>query len=315
MHVLGRVIALLPTALGVNLAMLLGILIGRLLPIRGRVVRANIDLAFGDSLDRQEKRRLFLEAYKSLCLLAVESAYLRYGQPEWILDRVVETDGLDRLLAAIEGDRPVISIGGHLGNWEMAGAFGAHKFPVTTLAKPLHNRLVQEDVRTSRERQGLQIIWAGSDKTNTNTPRAVFKAFRAGRAVHFFVDQDMGHAGVFVPYFGHPASTTAAPALIALKSNALIFPGHLIRLGPTRHRFVIGEVIDPATIPEGTREEQVLHLTQRITASIEDLVRLYPAQYFWFHRRWKTTPEAVARKQRSRARKREAARRRAASSA
>ena len=38
-------------------------------------------------------------------------------------------------------------------------------------------------------------------------------------------------------------------------------------------------------------DEKVFHITQRMTTSFEELVKKAPEQWFWFHRRWKTTPE------------------------
>jgi KDO2-lipid IV(A) lauroyltransferase len=50
------------------------------------------------------------------------------------------------------------------------------------------------------------------------------------------------------------------------------------------------DVIDPrdyATDPNAVRA-----ITQRYTSALERLIREYPEQYFWLHRRWKHQPKA-----------------------
>lgn len=299
--VVGRLVSLLPAVVGINAGLLLGAAAARLIPIRRKVVDANLRIAFGDSLDETERARLVREAYKTLGMFAMESAYLRYASPEWVAGRVVEMEGFEAVQELLKGPRPVMTFSGHLGNWELLGAAGGRLFPSSPVAKPIHNRLLHEDTRFFRERHGLDIIW--SDQPNT--PRAILKAVRAGRVVHFFVDQDMRTSGIFVPFFGRPASTTPAPAVLALKTDALLVPAFLIRLGPTRHRMVFRPAIDPRTLKDVPRDERAAELTRRMVAEIEDMVRLYPAQYFWFHRRWKTTPEKVERRRESQARRRQ----------
>ncbi len=112
-----------------------------------------------------------------------------------------------------------------------------------------------------------------------------------GRVVAFVADQDARDKGVFIPFFGRPASTHRSPALLALRTGTPFFVGGAHRVGPRQyHAWTIR--LDPA---EGVdARDQVIDLTRRWVAEVERRVRLYPEQYFWHHRRWKWQPPGTA---------------------
>jgi KDO2-lipid IV(A) lauroyltransferase len=95
--------------------------------------------------------------------------------------------------------------------------------------------------------------------------------------------------GVFVPFFGLPACTSTGPALLAMRSEALIFPTFCVwENDKQRYRFVHGPVITPSN--SGDRKRDVIDTTAAYTAEIEKLIRQYPDQWMWIHKRWKTRP-------------------------
>jgi KDO2-lipid IV(A) lauroyltransferase len=118
--------------------------------------------------------------------------------------------------------------------------------------------------------------------------------------VALLCDQDAGPRGLFVDFFGKPASTFKSIALVALEHRALICVGGAIRLpddfrrrdtiGPPWSRFelICEEVIDPESIDS---LDPVGEVTRRYTAALERLIRRAPEQYFWVHRRWKSVPQ------------------------
>lgn len=244
-------------------------------------------------MDETEKRRITREAYKSLGMFAVESFYIGAAPIDWVTKRVVEVSGLENYTRLREADRPLLAFTGHFGNWELLGAYSREVIPAVTLAKPLHNPLMQEDLERTRQRHDLRIIWTGA----ADSVRQILSHVRQGeRTVNFLVDQDARFEGIFVPFFGRPASTNPTPARLSVKYDLPILPCFLVRLGPTRHRMIVRPPLFPGDCGSPETEERVREMTARMTREIEDMVRLHPAQYFWFHRRWKTTPEEVERR-------------------
>ncbi|MFM7918924.1 MAG: lysophospholipid acyltransferase family protein, partial [Planctomycetaceae bacterium] len=110
-------------------------------------------------------------------------------------------------------------------------------------------------------------------------------------------DQDAGRSGVFVDFFGRPASTFKSIALLALQYDALVVVGGAWRLPTEQQRgaqwvrfcLTTEAVLDPRNYPDTNAVEQ---LTQDFTTALERLIRKAPEQYFWVHRRWKTAPGA-----------------------
>ena len=112
---------------------------------------------------------------------------------------------------------------------------------------------------------------------------------------HVLCDQDAGPRGVFVNFFGSPASTFKSIALLALEYDALIMVGYSIRRPAGRghqfwSKFEVGceAVIDPRNL---TSQDPVGEITQLYTLALERAIRRAPEQYFWVHRRWKSEPK------------------------
>ena len=111
----------------------------------------------------------------------------------------------------------------------------------------------------------------------------------SGGVIATLADQDAGQRGLFVDFFGRPASTHKAIALLALEHRVpVVVTGTPKVAEPLFYQVVSGEVIYPEEY-DG-RPDAVEALTQRFTSALESLVRQAPGQYFWLHRRWKHQP-------------------------
>jgi KDO2-lipid IV(A) lauroyltransferase len=107
--------------------------------------------------------------------------------------------------------------------------------------------------------------------------------------VGIVVDQNVqAKDGIFVRFFGRPASTTTVAAALALKTGCPIVPARCVLRGDGRYRMVYGPAVEWSS--SGRRVEDVARLTQDIASIIEGWVRETPEQWLWLHRRWKTTP-------------------------
>ncbi|HEU0054998.1 MAG TPA: lysophospholipid acyltransferase family protein, partial [Longimicrobium sp.] len=254
------------------------------LGIRRKTVEANLRLAYPDASPEwiAETTRA---AYEHLGREAAAILRLSKLDRQAIVDRTVPV-GWDLLEASLARGRGCILATGHYGNWEIAAATVASRgIPIAAIVRRQGNRLVDARLDMLRRRLGVETI------TQREAPHRVPRILRKNGVVGIVGDQDARRSGVFVPFFGVPASTHRGPALFALKLNAPVFACVARRLpgGGVRYE-VSGSPVEAERT--GDLETDVTALTARLAIALEEEIRKAPEQYFWFHRRWKTKPPA-----------------------
>jgi len=229
---------------------------------------------------RSEVERVAQAAYANLGRTVVEAAVLsRVGSRE-LLALFDGVDGWHHVEEALAGGRGLLLVAGHLGNWELAGAYlAARGVPVDAIARHMANPHVDGYITRTRERLGMRIVH--DERAVREVPRAV----RGNRAVGMLVDQGAaGLASTWVKFFGRWAKTPRGPATFALRLQAPVVFTAAIRQPDGRFRMML----EPVPVhPTGDREADVDRIVADYTATLERWVRRTPEQYFWHHRRWK----------------------------
>ena len=166
----------------------------------------------------------------------------------------------------------------------MAGfTLGLLGFPTHAVARPLDNPYLDDFLRTFREKTGQKVL---AKKGDFGQMEALLKN---GGVLATLADQDAGPRGLFVDFFGRPASTHKAIALLALEHRVpLMVVGTPKVAEPMRYEVVAGEVIRPEEYDRSLDAARAM--TQRFTTALERLIRAAPEQYLWLHRRWKHQP-------------------------
>jgi KDO2-lipid IV(A) lauroyltransferase len=120
--------------------------------------------------------------------------------------------------------------------------------------------------------------------------KAAIRELRRPGMVVIPIDQNQSAAlGVFVDFFGLPACTTFGLARLAKLTGVPVYPAFLVRQGESaRHRLEVLPRVD--WVETGNHQADVVANTQRYTAVFEGMVRRYPEQWIWFHKRWRTRP-------------------------
>jgi len=214
---------------------------------------------------------------------------------------VVLADG-GKILPPLLADRAALIVSGHLGNWELAGiSLGLFGYHTHAIARAQDNPHLERYVRRFRQSSGQGIIAKNGEFDQL---AAVLKA---GGKIAVLADQDAGPRGVFVDFFGRPASTHKAIALLAMQHDAVLVVTGVARvrredhaadpsrtpapgLDPMFYAVTCEDVIDPRAYTGMSRLAAVREMTQRYTTALEGVIRRHPEQYFWLHRRWKTRP-------------------------
>ena len=278
--------ARLPAPLALGAGRRLGELAAVALRGRHRVALANLALAFPD-LAVADRRRLARRAWQHLGMTVVELARL-LGRPLEATLGELTVDGLDHLRPVMAEHGRALMLTAHLGNWEyLAATPRLTGYPGAIVVRALDSPALDDLAAATRRKTGIALI----DKRGALRP--VLEALRRGGLVGILLDQNTTRReGVFVPFFGRPASTSRSLALLALRTATPIVPIFIRREGFGRHRVTIEPPLPPPTAHD--LEEAVLDLTARCTEAIEAAIRRAPEQWLWSHDRWRTRPPAAA---------------------
>jgi KDO2-lipid IV(A) lauroyltransferase len=253
----------------------------RVVRIRRRVVVDNVLRSLPDK-DRRAAIRIALESYKNFGRSVMEMSAFKRISAARLLDKVT-IDGQDNLDEALGHGKGAILFTGHFGNWELLGAIVARRgYPLHVTDTDHSNKLAHQIIIDLRTAQGMKVI------SRRQPASHLLRLLSENQFVAYLADQDAGRSGVFVDFFGRPASTVRAPALFAIRRGCPIVPCFLIRERTDYHRAVFGLPIWPDPGLKG--DAAVVDLTQRYTRLLEEAVRRHPEMYFWQHRRWKTKP-------------------------
>jgi KDO2-lipid IV(A) lauroyltransferase len=250
----------------------------------------NLRQAFPGQFADAEIDALVRAVYRHFCTLLVEIAHLPRKLHANTWRRYLELSGGRRLVGCLLSGRPLMLVTGHFGNWEMAGyALGLFGFTAHAIARPLDNPFVDDFLRRFRESTGQKVLAKHGD----------FEQMQAildgGGVLATLADQDAGQRGLFVDFFGRPASTHKAVGLLALEHRVPLLVIGARKVGePMRYQLVVDDLILPEDY-EG-RPDAARAITQRFTTALERIIRTAPAQYFWVHRRWKHQPAKARRR-------------------
>ncbi len=247
--------------------------------IRKAVVEKQIAAAFPD-WDAARVRATAIAAYESLGRTSVETALLaRYGR-ETVLDLFDEPETWPVFESALSEGRGIILVAGHLGNWELGGAWlGARGVDLEAVGRQQENPLFDAYLTRTRNRIGMKVIWDG------DAVRRVPRALRNGATVGLVMDQGtVGLASTWVPFFGRWAKTPRGPATFALRMRSPIIFFAPLRKADGRFTLTFERV---PVVETGDRDADIDRIVRDYTAVLEKWVRKCPEQYFWHHRRWK----------------------------
>jgi KDO2-lipid IV(A) lauroyltransferase len=253
-----------------------------ILPRRRRVALQNIERSLGRDLGPAGVRRLGRRSFQHLGMNLVEAC--RYFiRPTGVMLSRVHVEGVEHLRRAAAAGRGILVLTAHYGNWELlAAAHGLTGLPLSFVVRPLDDPILDDLAGRFRRRSGAELI------VKHRAVREVMQALRRGRMVGILLDQNATRGeGVFVPFFGVPASTSKGLALLALRTGAPVVPVFLRREPDGRHCM---DVRPPLPAPP---DEDVLTYTAAFNAAIEAAIRRAPEQWLWMHARWRTRPREV----------------------
>ena len=189
---------------------------------------------------------------------------------------------MENYQAAIAKGKGVLSIVAHFGNWElMTIAVPMFSKPMYIVYRPLDNPVIDNMVEYVRTMNGNELIPKGG------SGKRIMELLKENQIIGILSDQNVAtYEGVFVDFFGRPACTGVGLAVMAMRSGAPVIPAFMARQKSGKYKLILKPAVE--AIRTDDYEADLVVNTQRFTKIVEEIVREYPDQWFWFHQRWKT---------------------------
>ena len=280
-YLLYRASMAIASALPVRVLFALGNFMGfvawLLLPHYRRLARRNLEIAFAEEKSPRELRRIGRRNFQWLSANLICGLKMVSMPPEKLV-RHVPPENLDAVHQELRGGRPVVLLLSHIGPWELAAQLVPLYAPYARIGSPyqsLRNRYIDRDVNRRRARTGSELF---DRSEGFHRP---IELLRSGGLLGIFADQHAGDHGLWTPFFGRLASTSALPGLLAKRTGAVVMAAAVHTEGPGRWRMIFTPRLDLSG-------DSVNSITAKANGQIEQQIRRAPEDWLWVHNRWKT---------------------------
>ena len=244
------------------------------------IVLHNLQRSFPEK-DSKEIIKIAKGVYRHFSIVAAEF----FDMPSITrdnIDRWVEVEGMEYADAALSQNKGALSIVAHFGNWELLTiAIPMLVRPMYIVYRPLDSPVIDNMVEYVRTMHGNSLIPKGG------SGKKVLELLKENQIIGILSDQNVAaYEGVFVDFFERPACTGVGLAVMAMRSGSPVVPVFMARQKSGKYKLIIKPFLKAVCTDDYEADLQVN--TQRFTKIVEDVVREYPDQWFWFHQRWKT---------------------------
>jgi len=247
------------------------------LPQYRKLALRNVRIAFGDEFSEKQIRRIVRRHFKQLGANLLCSVKFTRMPTEKILERV-RLENFEYVENCFRQKQPFVLFSSHIGSWEFCTRLFphfSHGQRTATIYQRIRNPHIDRHVREARSQFGLEVF-----ERSEGFGKAI-GLLRSGGGIGILMDQHAGDGGLWTPFFGRLASTTALPALLARRTHAKLIGFAVHTEGFARWRAV-------AERPIENSGASIESLTARGNEILEKQVRRAPEDWFWVHNRWKT---------------------------
>lgn len=248
-----------------------------------RLALDHLEMAFGSELTPAARKQIARAAFRNLARSFCE--LVKFDTIRERLDTYVDVEGWEHVERVLAGGRGALAITGHIGNWELLAAYFALRgIPVAAIARRIYEPRINAIVVDFRARHGVSTILRESPSAG----RAILDVIRAKGILAMLIDQDTRVQSLSVPFFGRMARTPVAAATLAVKRDIPAVPVFAHRRPQGGHRLII---LPPIELPRSDNQRRdIAELTRLFSRTLEERIRKNPAEWVWWHRRWRHAP-------------------------
>ena len=258
----------------------LGRLLSRIIASRKVVAIDNLKHAFKETKTEAEYDTIAIQSFENIGQTFIELArFDKITQDD--IKEMIQYDDLSAFQKAADEQNGAIVVTSHFGNWELAGASVVamgYKFDV--VVKVQSNPLVDRLITNLRKKLQIGII-----PVKVSTLRDILTSLRSNHFIGIAADQHDPSGNLILDFFGRKASVAKGPAVFAKKQNCPIIPAVMRRIKYNKFEIITAPGIYPSeSIDES---DDIIRMTNEYLVFFEDVIRKYPEQWMWTHKRWK----------------------------
>ena len=250
-----------------------------IIPIRKDVTIKNLKMAFPDYSEK-EIRKIAIGTYKNFAITLIETLYIPHISKTDMVNSL-KCSNIDLINRKIKENKATVLLSAHFGNWEYLSASLALQlnYPLHMLIKVQRNPYVTEFMDRARTKWSNIVIPLGT------AVRQIFKALYENKIIIMAADQRGNVDGIRIKFLGIMSAVYSGPAVFALKTKADIIIAISVRQPDYSYKVELTE-LSLSDLPDNN-DAKVEEICRRYLNFLEKLIRQYPEQWLWMHKRWK----------------------------
>lgn len=245
----------------------------------------HLTAAFGHEKSSEEINRIARQVFIHIVTAAADAIRIpRISRNE--MNKMITIEGREHLDRETKNGKSAILLTAHFGNWELLAAWLVRSgYKLKVVGAPNHDLRLDSLISDNRNSAGYFNITRGS------STRDIIRAIHDGYFMGMLIDQDTKVEGVFVKFFNQWAHTAIGPVVLAQKYGLKIIPVFMRLNSDLTYHLEVQEPLDLES--SGNKDHDLVVNTQKCSDVYEKMIRRYPEQWVWFHKRWKKQPGKV----------------------
>ncbi len=242
---------------------------------RKPIVFKNLDIAFPEK-SKKEKIKIAKNTYKNFLGFFEDIIEFKKNPSKY---EEIEIIGEEYILDALKSNKPIILVTGHFGNWEITPKFIVRKYkkPMAVIMREIENPKINKFFKKIRSNEDIKLI------NKKSSAKEIMKSLiKEKRILGVLIDQSTKNKEAPIVNFFKPIHFNPAVSRLAKATKAIVITGFCYK---ENGKYKI-EIKKPK-IFEGNIQE----FTQWQATEIENMIKRYPDEYYWFHNRWKDKKE------------------------
>jgi len=225
----------------------------------------NLNLAF-PNISKHTKKNIAKKVYKNFARNLIEFIENKDLSKEDLLKKV-EFIGFEKI------PKQAIYVTAHFGNWEITSlAFGAKFGNIDVVYRKIDNPKLNDEIIKSRSRFNVNLI------EKKGAMKKLITSLKKGKNIGLLIDQNVSeNEGIETKFFNKKVLQSPSAAILSKKFN---IPIVMIFSLPKKNKWqiVVKDIFFTTDIQESVNRQ---------SKNIEEMIKQYPDEYYWFHRKFK----------------------------